>query len=90
MTDILERLGWGRCDSGPTSDPLECDLTADECHCAILADAAAEIRRLRTLVQIAYNEGFGEGMREYTSSRGGKPWMASAAREAMEVSNGNQ
>jgi hypothetical protein len=50
----------------------------------------ADNARLSALVQRAYNEGFGEGMREHTSSRGGKPWMDSAARTAMEASNENQ
>lgn len=34
---------------------------------------ADEYVRLRKLVKDAYNEGFTEGMREHTSSRGGKP-----------------
>jgi hypothetical protein len=48
----------------------------------------ADNARLRMLVQSAYNEGFGEGMREHTSSRGGKPWMDSRAHTAMELNNG--
>jgi hypothetical protein len=45
--DIVDRLLQGRCDPGPTSDPHECELPSDECPCAIRADAAAEITRLR-------------------------------------------
>jgi hypothetical protein len=43
----------------------------------------AENKRLRGLVRSAYNEGFGEGMREYTKSSGGKPWDESDARAAL-------
>jgi hypothetical protein len=46
--DIVDRLLQGRCGPGPTSDPHECELPSDECPCAIRADAAAEITRLRT------------------------------------------
>lgn len=45
--------------------------------------AADEYVRLRKLVQDAYNEGFSEGMREFSSSRGGKPWSDSSAKKAL-------
>jgi hypothetical protein len=32
---------------------------------------------LKKLVQAAYSEGFSEGMREHSTSRGGKPWRES-------------
>ena len=51
MTDITERLVFARCDCGPTSDPYECPLSEDECHCAIQADAKYEILRLRADVE---------------------------------------
>lgn len=54
--DIVDRLLQGRCDPGPTSDPHECELPADECPCAIRADAAAEITRLRKRVA-AFEDG---------------------------------
>lgn len=67
------------------------DLTPSEAwqHWSKIAhDLRADNARLSALVQRAYNEGFSEGMREHTSSRGGKPWMDSRARTAMETSNG--
>jgi len=46
--------------------------------------SGAEYVALRKLVKDAYNEGFTEGMREHTSSRGGKPWPDSAAKKALD------
>lgn len=43
-----------------------------------------EYTALRKLVKDAYNEGFTEGTREHTSSRGGKPWPDSRAKKAIE------
>lgn len=37
----------------------------------------AENERLRTMVREAYNAGFGQGMKDFTSSRGGKTWVDS-------------
>jgi hypothetical protein len=37
----------------------------------------ALIAELVAMVQDAYNAGFIEGMKEYTSSKGGKPWVDS-------------
>jgi hypothetical protein len=48
------------------------------------SEVAEEYAALRKLVRAAYNEGFTEGMREHTSSRGGKPWPDSAAKKALE------
>lgn len=44
-----------------------------------LAEKSAEIERLKALVRSAYHEGFGEGMREHSTSRGGKTWQESKA-----------
>lgn len=49
-------------------------------------NAEAERDRLRKLVKDAYNEGFTQGMREHTSSRGGIPWSDSAIRAALDRS----
>lgn len=38
---------------------------------------------LKKLVQAAFNEGFVEGMREHTSSRGGKPWRDSKSCQTL-------
>jgi hypothetical protein len=51
-------------------------------------DEAAENERLRALVCDAYNAGFGEGMCEATTSRGGIPWSDSRLRVALERSAG--
>lgn len=40
----------------------------------------AKLAEYRKLVEQAYNEGFRQGMREHTSSRGGIPWSMSAIR----------
>jgi hypothetical protein len=40
---------------------------------------------LVALVKGAYSEGFSEGMREHTSSKGGKPWVDSAAKTKLEA-----
>jgi hypothetical protein len=57
----------------------------------LLQDAADEIERLRAenerlrkMVKNAYNDGFKEGMREVTSSRGGIPWSDCKYRAALE------
>jgi hypothetical protein len=42
-----------------------------------------EVERLRDLVKRAYHEGFGEGMREVTTSRGGKSWKDSSVAKAL-------
>jgi hypothetical protein len=44
------------------------------------------------LVRDAYNEGFSEGMREHTSSKGGNPWGDSNAFKKMSelARNGDQ
>jgi len=44
----------------------------------------AENERLQALVRTAYNEGFAEGMKEHTTSRGGNPWPMSKSRTALE------
>lgn len=43
---------------------------------------AAEVERLQGLVREAYNAGFGEGMKEVSSSRGGIPWSDSRFKDA--------
>lgn len=40
----------------------------------VLLEAVIEIERLRKLVKDAYNRGFIEGGKEYTSNKGGIPW----------------
>ena len=50
--------------------------------------AADELERLQKLVRDAYNEGFTEGMREHTSSLGGKPWQDSSAARSLKRDNG--
>lgn len=47
-------------------------------------ECAAEIKKLRELVHSAYSEGFGEGRREFTTSRGGAPWSESKAKAALD------
>lgn len=47
-----------------------------------------ENERLRGLVRSAYNEGFTEGMREYRTYSGGKPWDESRARSALSKGEG--
>jgi hypothetical protein len=37
----------------------------------------AEVKHLKEMVQKAYNDGFGEGIKEHTTHRGGKPWSMS-------------
>jgi len=51
---------------------------------ATITTLRATNERLRNLVQSAYNEGFTEGMKEHTHSRGGKPWPDSRARAALQ------
>jgi hypothetical protein len=43
-----------------------------------------EIARLRRMVRDAYNEGFSQGMREHTSSKGGIPWSDCKYRALVE------
>ena len=57
-----------------------------------IANLRAENEALRgkqavlvALVQKAYHEGFGEGIKEHTTRRGGKGWYESRARAAIEV-----
>lgn len=45
--------------------------------------AATEIIRLRKMVKAAYNDGFMQGTREHSSSRGGTPWGESNYRLAI-------
>lgn len=54
---------------------------------ATISSLTAENERLRKLVRSAYNEGFSEGMDEFTRSRGGKPWPDSKSCAALENSN---
>lgn len=73
----------------PSPDACTLDMTAEEAwqywrrvahdqrtaHAAALAEARREaLEEAFVLVCRAYNDGFHEGMREYASSRGGKPW----------------
>lgn len=58
-------------------------------------EAAAEIARLKAenekltkMVKDAYNEGFIQGMREQTTSRGGIPWHDSKFRAALKEGEG--
>ena len=47
--------------------------------------AEAELVAAHRLVKDAYNEGFSEGMREHSTSRGGKPWVDSNARKKIDA-----
>lgn len=49
-----------------------------------IARLLAENIRLRGIVHAAYNEGFIEGGREYSSFHGGKPWGLSKAHLALQ------
>lgn len=44
---------------------------------AELTTLREEVERLKDMVRRAYNDGFGEGMREHTTHRGGTPWSMS-------------
>jgi hypothetical protein len=48
-----------------------------------LEDQAAEIARLQKLVENAFNEGFGEGMKDIQRHSGGKGWYDSRARAKL-------
>jgi hypothetical protein len=37
----------------------------------------ARVKELETMVQKAYNDGFGEGIKEHTTHKGGTPWALS-------------
>jgi len=37
----------------------------------------AEVERMRDMVRRAYNDGFGEGVKEHTTHKGGNPWSMS-------------
>ncbi len=50
----------------------------------------AEVERLRKMVRNAYNDGFNEGMREYTTHRGGIPWHDSKYRTALTQQEGER
>lgn len=41
------------------------------------------VAELAVLVGSAYSEGFSEGMREHTTSRGGLPWVQSKTRKRL-------
>ena len=75
MSDIVERLR----DTHPNFDekPM-CEEAANE-----IERLCAENERLRKMVKNAYNDGFKEGMREVTSSRGGIPWSDCKYRAAL-------
>jgi hypothetical protein len=47
--------------------------------------ALSQVEKLTTLVRSAYNEGFSEGMREHTTSNGGKPWQWSKTRGVLNT-----
>uniref|UniRef100_A0A6H2A4V8 Uncharacterized protein n=1 Tax=viral metagenome TaxID=1070528 RepID=A0A6H2A4V8_9ZZZZ len=51
-----------------------------------LAEARAEVERLRGLVETAYNEGFNEGMNEVQRYKGGASFYDSKSRQALEES----
>jgi len=42
-----------------------------------IASLKAEVERLRNMVRRAYNDGFGEGIKEHTTHKGGTPWSMS-------------
>jgi hypothetical protein len=44
---------------------------------ATIARLEAEVERLRDMVRRAYNDGFGEGIKEHTTHKGGNPWSMS-------------
>ena len=57
----------------------KCDLIqarAQDCYHAITR-LTAEVERLRDMVRRAYNDGFGEGIKEHTTHKGGNPWNMS-------------
>lgn len=43
----------------------------------LIRKAEAENERLRDMVRRAYNDGFGEGIKEHTTHKGGTPWTLS-------------
>jgi hypothetical protein len=50
---------------------------------ATIAALETQLAEARKLVRGAYSEGFSEGMREHTTSRGGKIWQESSACAAL-------
>jgi hypothetical protein len=42
-----------------------------------IARLKEEVERLRDMVRRAYNDGFGEGIKEHTTHKGGNPWHMS-------------
>lgn len=62
----------------------DCQEAADE-----ISRLTEENERLRGLVRSAYNEGFTEGIREYRTDSGGKPWYESRARSALSKGEGS-
>lgn len=69
MTDIVKHLRW--LESHGNENPHYWGQAADE------------IERLRKMVKNAYNDGFIQGMKETTSSRGGIPWSDCKYRAAL-------
>ena len=54
------------------SDSKECTAISE-----VNARLRAEVERLRDMVRRAYNDGFGEGIKEHTTHKGGNPWSMS-------------
>ena len=53
---------------------------SNNAHAETIAENArltAEVERLRDMVRRAYNDGFGEGIKEHTTHKGGTPWQLS-------------
>lgn len=57
---------------------------------AEIARLKAENEKLTKMVKDAYNEGFNQGMREHTTSRGGIPWHDSKFRATLTQQGGEK
>ena len=51
---------------------------------AVIEELETKITRLKKMVQDAYNAGFSEGMKDFTSNKGGVPWSESRFRRDVE------
>ena len=64
-------------DRSPDSTRVELNRESAEEMLAEITRLRAANERLRGMVQEAYNAGFGQGMKDATSSRGAKTWVDS-------------
>lgn len=55
---------------------------ADE---GLMEDAADLIEKLKELVRASFNDGFFNGQKECTTSKGGRSWHDSQSRERLEA-----